>query len=58
MATTPKELASRIGVSPKRVRQVLRELYRPNGESKHARWLLDDEMVAAATRELHGKMRG
>lgn len=52
MGTTPSELAARLGKSPKKVREVLRKLYRPNGENKHARWILDDEMVAAVVREL------
>ena len=52
MATTPRELAQELGKTPREIRVVLRRLYRPNGESKNDRWLLDDEMVAAVRREL------
>ncbi len=50
MATTPKEIAVQLGVDQRRVRAVLRDIYRPNGENKHARWVLDDEMVDAVRR--------
>ncbi|WP_159448504.1 hypothetical protein [Demequina sp. NBRC 110052] len=46
MATTPRELANRIGIDQRRIRVFLRSEYRPNGEDKNARWLLDDEQVA------------
>jgi|GEM_PF-3975186 len=52
MATTPRELAQELGKTPLQIRVVLRRLYRPNGENKNARWILDDEMVAAVRREL------
>ena len=47
MATTPNELAERLGTDSRRVRKILRELYRPHGENKHARWILDEEMERA-----------
>lgn len=47
MATTPKELGTRLGVDPRVIRKYLRGRYRPNGEDKNSRWLLDDAMVAA-----------
>jgi hypothetical protein len=49
---TPRELSLMIGVDQRRIREVLRALYRPNGENKNARWFLDDEMVTAVRREL------
>jgi hypothetical protein len=52
MATTPRELAKELGTTPLQVRVVVRRLCRPNGENKHARWILDDEMTAAVRREL------
>ena len=52
MATTPRELAKELGKTQRQIRVILRRLYRPNGENKNDRWLLDDEMVAAVRREL------
>mgnify|MGYP000906674657 CR=1 FL=1 len=49
---TPRELGQSIGVDQKRIRVILRRLYWPNGENKNARWVLDDEMIAAVLREL------
>lgn len=50
MATTPRELAVQIRVDQRRIRKYLREVYRPNGENKNARWLLDDEQIADVRR--------
>lgn len=52
MATTPRELAEKIGVDQKKIRIVLRARYRPSGENKSARWLLDDGMVQYVTKAL------
>lgn len=52
MATTPRELAHQTGVDQRTIRVIPRRLYRPNGENKNARWVLDDEMVVAVLREL------
>jgi hypothetical protein len=57
MAITPKEVAARLGVTPRQVRVVLRKLYRPNGENKNERWLLDDGMVREVERELGTRRR-
>ena len=51
MTTTPRELAQQLGKTPLQVRTVLRRVYRPNGENKHARWVLDEEMVATVRRK-------
>jgi hypothetical protein len=48
--TTPKDLAKPLGVTGRTVRAYLRSKYRPNGEDKHARWKLDEEMVADVLR--------
>ncbi|WP_428095372.1 hypothetical protein [Demequina sp.] len=52
MTVTPRELAQQLGVDQKRIRRVLRKLFRPNGENSHARWILDDEMVDLVRKEL------
>lgn len=49
---TPRELSLTIGVDQRRIREVLRAMYRPNGENKNARWVLDDQMIAAVRRKL------
>ena len=55
MDITPKTLSKELGISEKRIRVFLRKTYRPGGQDKYARWVLDDQMAAVVRQHFHDR---
>ncbi len=52
---TPKELASKLGIKPKRVRMILRAQY--SREAKNKSWQLTPEEAKKVVREYRAKVK-